>query len=187
VGTLVAVGPVVVDGTTIRTGSTVVVPAGVHLVQEGFDGRVRTTTLQVTDGARLEVGTLDPAVAAARAALARRKRLTAYSAAGALTTLAGGLYVAAVLQERSIGDVSPEVVDDPEGRARSLQLGANASLVGTGLALGGAVTFFAQGLALGSDPAASAATPAAEGARDIDTSAPSAAVSPASPAAPDGG
>jgi hypothetical protein len=150
-GSIQAIGPIVVDGTTIRTGSSVVLPVGTHLVQEGIDGGVRTTTLTIEAGATLRVGTPDPAVAAARRALLRRKRTTALVASAGLAAVSGGLVTAARVQEQGFLELDPEAVDDPVARARSAQLGANASLIGSVMAAVGALGFAWQGATLDMD------------------------------------
>jgi hypothetical protein len=147
-GTVLAVGPVVVDGSTIRPGSSVVLPAGVHLVQEGADGGVRSTLLEVADGARLRVGTPDPSLVAARKTLETRRRGTAYVASATLALVAGGLYGAAVAQEDALDALDPESVADPAQRARSAQFGANAAVSGAVLALGSSVALAVRALTL---------------------------------------
>ena len=148
VGTLVAIGPVVVNGTTIRTGSSVVLPVGTHLVQEGSEGGVRTTTLTLAADARVRVGTPDPAVLEARRALLRRKRMTALGASAGLALISGGLVIAAQIQEAGFLELDPEAVEDPVARARSAQLGANASLIGSVAAAAAAAGLAWQGATL---------------------------------------
>lgn len=148
VGGIVALGPVVVDGTAVRAGSTVVLPVGAHLVQEGYDGRIRSSVIAVVGDQTLRVGTPDPALVEARRTLSLRRRGTAFATAGGLALVGGGLTALAAWQRDAWLRTDPETFDsDTEARAAAseAQLASAAAFGGAVLAFTGSVGFAWRG------------------------------------------
>ena len=147
-GECFALGPVVVDGTTMRPGSSLVVPIGAHLLQEGTGAGVHTSILDITTGVTVRVGTPDPALVTARQVLYRRQKATFLGSAAALFVTSGGLFALAASQKSAFLELDPEHVDDPKAQASAAELGVNLSTIGAILAAGGGLALGWRGLTL---------------------------------------
>ena len=146
VGEVDVIGPVVLDGVGLQTGSRVFRPVGEHLLQVVTEEGVSTESLVLTDGGVLQVGRLDPDVVAAEQLLWKRRQRTSFGFAGALTGVAAGLYTVAVRQERGLFALEADEQADEVAVALQHQRRSRLAMAGAALSLSGAVTLTFSGV-----------------------------------------
>jgi hypothetical protein len=145
-GEVDVIGPVVLDGVGLQTGSRVFRPVGAHLLQVVTEAGISTESLMLTEGGVLQVGHLDPEVLAAEQLLWKRRQRTSFGFAGALTGVAAGLYTVALRQERALFALEADEQADGVAVALQHQRRSRLAMTGAALSLSGAVVLTFSGV-----------------------------------------